>query len=289
MQKSDNTKNAVNAHRKVHSSTTLNRRYVKRPTLSQDAIITVKRSPKLRHFAKESLPVTLTGDKEQDDENNISVAQHPLQQNANQILRAKKIVTKPQAKSDLSAKEIKERAIRKAIASAGSIKSNQQKETKIKSKLHFGFGRVMLALSCAALAAFAIVYFVNVNMPDLSLRVAAMQTGINASYPSYVPRDYTASGISSEEGKIVLDFKHNSNGNSFTIVEEVSSWDSNALLTSYIKPEFGEDYITIREQGLTIYVSGSNAAWVNGGILYKINAQNGTLSNKQVRSIAVSL
>ena len=29
MQKSDNTKNAVNAHRKVHSSTTLNRRYVK--------------------------------------------------------------------------------------------------------------------------------------------------------------------------------------------------------------------------------------------------------------------
>ena len=90
MQKSDNTKNAVNAHRKVHSSTTLNRRYVKRPTLAQDATITVKRSPKLRHFAKESLPVTLTGDKEQDGENNISVAQHPLQQNANQILRAKK-------------------------------------------------------------------------------------------------------------------------------------------------------------------------------------------------------
>ena len=71
--------------------------------------------------------------------------------------------------------------------------------------------------------------------------------------------------------------------------EEASSWDSNALLTNYVKEAFGDGYSIVREQGLTIYIKGSNAAWVNGGIVYKLKADDGVLTNKQIRSIAVSL
>ena len=155
--------------------------------------------------------------------------------------------------------------------------------------MRFGFGRVMLALSCATAAVFAIAYFVNLNMPDISLRVAAMQTGINATYPSYVPRDYSVSGITSENGRVVLEFRHTNSDDKFTLEEEASTWDSNALLNNFVKETYRDEYSIVREQGLTIYISGSNAAWVNGGIVYKLKAADGVLTNKQIRSIAVSL
>jgi len=245
MQSKDNT--APSVRRQVQASTTLNRRYVKRPVRSTDVMVKVNKKPS-----------------------------QPQQQ--------------PQV-SKLTAKELKERAIKKALAEASTTTTIATQETKSKKsgKIKFGFGRVMLALSCAATAVFAIAYFVNINMPDISLKVAAMQTGINASYPSYVPRNYSTSSITSENGKITLNFTNSVEDTSFSLVEEKSSWDSNALLANYVKPTFKENYSIIKEQGLTLFISGSNAAWVNGGVVYIIKADNNILTNKQIRSIAVSL
>ena len=116
-----------------------------------------------------------------------------------------------------------------------------------------------------------------------------MQTGIEASYPSYIPRDFNLSDITSAEGRITLNFKNAISDSSFNIVEEKSSWDTNALLNNFVRNEYGEDYVVVREQGLTIYINDSNAAWVNGGVIYKINANSNTLTKKQIKSIAVSL
>lgn len=194
--------------------------------------------------------------------------------------------------SSIPAKELKERAIQKALASASApIDNKKERKQKAKrtGKLYFGFGRIMLALACATATAFAIVYFVDSNMPDISLKVAAMQTGINASYPGYVPRDFSISSITSEDGKITLEFKNSANGDTFSLVEESSSWDSNALMTNYVKDEFGDNYAVVKEQGITMYIDGSNAAWVNGGVVYKLNTTSGSLTNKQIKSIAVSM
>ena len=80
------------------------------------------------------------------------------------------------------------------------------------------------------------------------------------------------------------------NASSFTLNEEKSSWDSSALLRNYVEPNWGEDYATTHEQGITIYISNktSDAAWVNRGVLYQITS-NGVLTKKQVRNIVVSL
>ena len=200
-------------------------------------------------------------------------------------------VAKSPAANDLHQKaspmELKNRAIEKALKTAEKIPEVDSGRTK--QKFHFGFGRIMMALGCTAAAVFAIVYFVNLNMPDISLKVAAMQTGIEATYPAYVPRDFGLAGITSEEGKITLNFVNSSNGGAYNLVEEKSSWDSNALVTNFIKPTYKDNYTVIREQGLTIYVSNSNAAWVSGGIVYKLTTTSGSLTKKQIKTIATSL
>lgn len=285
MQKSD-SKQAVTMHRKARSSTTLNRKYVKRPAKSMDMMVPVKRSKMVKHFDVSPISV----EKKVDDQPIFPATMHPMQVAA--ISRMQKRTNEPVVKK-MTAKELKDRAIKKALADASrdiSTDSKEKKEEFTKStKMHFGLGRVLLALSCAAIAVVAIVYFVNLNMPDISMRVAAMQTGIEASYPSYVPKDFNLTSISSEEGKIVLNFSDSKAGKNFSMTEENSSWDSNALLTNFVKNEYGEDYSTVREQGLTIYISGGNATWLNGGVLYKLNAEGDVLTKQQIRSIAVSL
>ena len=52
MQKSENSRQAVSAHRIVKASTTLNRKYVQKPSKSKgDALeVAIKRSSKIKHF-----------------------------------------------------------------------------------------------------------------------------------------------------------------------------------------------------------------------------------------------
>ena len=287
MQRAGNGSGATSAHRQVKASTTLNRKYVKRPEASRAENISIKRSPRLSHFNTPSITPTKVAEPE-----TLAAVTHPLQESAREKMRTRQQDATAAQTPKLTAREIKEQAIRKAMLQAAKTEEVDEisaKKAKKVGRLHFGFAHVALALACAAAVVFAIVYFVNLNMPDISLKVAAMQSGIDASYPTYVPRDYSLSSITSENGKIVLEFNNGSTGDSFNITEEQSHWDSSALLSNFVKDEYGENYTTIREQGLTIYVSNSDAAWVNGGVVYKIKTTSGSLTKKQIRSIAVSL
>lgn len=288
MQKSNDKQKATKAHRQLQSSTTLNRRYVTRPAKSTTSMSSTQKSPRIQHFAQ---PTVKT--RPQQSRHPVAPAQpHPIQATAQTRMRARSGANINPATTKLTARQLKDQAIQKALAAASTDSTNTANNTNIgqeKTKHHFGLGRVILALSCAAAAVFAIVYFVNLNMPDISLKVAAMQTGIEATYPSYVPRDYNLAGIVSEDGKITLNFSNTTNGDTYSLTEENSSWDSNALLTNFVKERYGDNYVVVREQGLTIYISGSNASWTNGGIVYILDAASGALSKKQIISIATSL
>ena len=385
MQKSDNTKQAKVTQRRVASSTTLNRKYVRRPsigintgasvnqtayvarTANTDVVAPIKRSPRIRRFGVTSTTAASRPHKIniQDTAQTIPVARSARATNYSQTTEVKRDLfvshattprttgamqfTQPVTQASqpvqivqpipvaqpvqpvqptqltqvipemqslqetvearmqmraqqpqpvvqqLPAKELKDQAIQKALASASApstVAKSAAKRKKAKkglNKVHFGMGRVVLALSCAAVAVMAIVYFVNLNMPDISLKVAAMQTGINAAYPGYVPRDFALASITSEDKKVTMEFKNSSAGDAFTLIEETSSWDSDALLNNYVKVSYKDNYTMIKEQGLTIFISGSDACWVNGGIVYKITTKSGSLTNKQIKSIATSL
>lgn len=186
-----------------------------------------------------------------------------------------------------------DQALRKALRSVAAMDDETTPAAKISrrapARAKTGRKRFALAFICATACVAAVVYFVGTNIPDISVKVAAMQTGIEAKYPSYVPRDFSLSDISSENGKITLTFKGPDQAR-FTLSEEKSSWDSTALLRNYVEPTWQNNYTTTHEQGITVYIAGANAAWVNGGVLYKINTPGGSsLTNKQLRNIVTSL
>lgn len=196
-------------------------------------------------------------------------------------------IARPMPAPRPTAKQIKDQEIANAIKTATRLPATNVKRRKRSMFGDFGFKRAVLATACIATAVFAAVYFVNITSTDMSLRVAAMQSGIDAAYPSYVPRGFSLSDVTSGSGKVNMHFKNGEE--TFAITEEISSWDSEALLNKYVKPTYGNDYTVIREQGLTLYMGNDWEAWVNGGVLYKLTVDNGELTKKQMKSIATSL
>ena len=190
--------------------------------------------------------------------------------------------------SHFSAKKLTNRARQnsKALMSAMKEETKQKsapiaiKKPKV-SKKHLIFA-VASSICCMGVL-YATLKF---SMPDISAKVAAAQNG--ASYPSFVPRDFTAHSASFQKNTFSLEFV-GPDKTRFTLDQEKLPWDSNALLNNYVKPTWGEQYDTIREQGLTIYMYQSNAAWVNGGTVYKLNTTSGSLSKKQLKNIITSL
>ena len=175
-----------------------------------------------------------------------------------------------------------------AVKPVASIKTKTASSSKTLAKHNKG-ARVFFAFLCSSAVVAALFFVVQSNMPDISIKVAAMQTGIQATYPSYVPRDYRLSGVyTAQDNSVAMDFL-GPNQAKFTLTEEKLPWDSTALLNRFVKPKWGEDFTTIKEQGITIYVSGSNAAWVNAGIVYKITNLHGELTKKQIKNIVTSL
>lgn len=199
------------------------------------------------------------------------------------------IESQKKSRKDLKAEKQAEKQARKDALKASKEQAKQAKKTRRQLKSPHRGRRFALAFSCAAACIAVIGYFIYTNAPDLSVRVAAMQTGIDAKYPSYTPRDYQMSSVSTNpEGRIIIEFS-GPDGNSYTLTEEKSTWDSAALLNNYVKPTWQENYDTVREQGITIYISGSDAAWVNGGMSYTIDASAGNLTKKQIKTIVTSL
>lgn len=194
------------------------------------------------------------------------------------------------------AQELKERAIKEAMNQSPNLNQQpkQQKEQskkpkkQPKQKTGGGAKRFFFAFVCATVCVAAIIFFVNINKTDISTRINALQNGINAVTPTYIPRDYSSSDISSENGKISMTFSGPKDA-SFSITEEKSSWDSQALLNNYVKTEYGEDYTTTHEKGITVYMSNKEAVWVNGGIKFTLKNTTGSLTKKQISSIIASM
>ena len=170
------------------------------------------------------------------------------------------------------------------------VAATQPKNVKpVKKSIHKKSTRLAFALFCSTAVVASLFFIAQTNMPDISVRVAAMQTGIQATYPSYIPREYRLSGVyTTQDNSVAMDFT-GPNQAKFTLTEEKLPWDSNALLNRYVKTKWGENYDSVREQGITIYISGSKAAWVNAGIVYKINNFQGELTKKQIKNIVTSL
>ena len=212
--------------------------------------------------------------------------QHP---EVAKVARARMSARRAPAPEMMSAQELKDRAIQQALKRMSAVKEDADFDEVQPQKRHFWQKKSFAVSMAMAMVVIALVgYLVYANLPDLSVRVAAMQSGINKAYPSFVPNSYRLDGLVKEEnGRITMAFK-DENNRKFMLFEEKSGWDSAAVLSNYVQKEW-DDYTVTKGQGLTIYMSGSNAAWVNGGVFYLITDDSGTLTSNDLHDIAVSL
>ncbi len=273
---------ATTIHTPLQKSQTLNRRVVQ------------KNAP-----VKKSAPVRIVGPKHMDIARSSSIsrfaphpvakqpsietamitpAPHPMVQKARQASIAK---TQPQEVIQQPSQIIKNEAIAQAMDAPVAKQAKQPLKRR--------FPRVF-SIGSASLAVLLLAGYVTyLNMPTISIRVAAVQSGIDASYPDYHPSGYRLDGpIAYNGGEVSMRFAANAGPQSFSIKEERSTWNSSAVLENYIEPKAGEEYSTHTQSGLTIYTYDNHAAWVNGGILYTIEG-NAPLSNDQILRIATSL
>ena len=135
------------------------------------------------------------------------------------------------------------------------------------------------------------VYMLYTTVPGVSTQVAAAQTGVAASYPTYRPEGYDLTGpITAKDGKVAMTFGQTGGSTgSYTIMQEKTDQESDAL-SGTIKKETGHDPAITRIDGLTIYTydNGNAAAWVNKNILYTIKSDT-PLTSTQVQQIATSM
>lgn len=270
-----NAVSSAETHSTVQKSTTLSRKYVKKPVkveIVSEQITETKPEPIVE--AKPAQPTK------------VVTAPQPKTE-VKPVRRSPKII-KRSANSDRALKAAS-RAVRRAekAEKRAARKSIPDIEHRFRKKNRGR--RIFFAMICSAATVGALVAFVNINMPDISVRVAAMQTGIEATYPTFIPRYYSLANVESDKDGIVTMRFNGPDGASFTLSEEKSTWDSNALLNNYVKKYYPSDYTTLREQGITIYTRGENSAWVNGGLLYKIESTGKYLTKEQIRNIATSL
>lgn len=130
-------------------------------------------------------------------------------------------------------------------------------------------------------------YLTYLNMPNISMRIAASQAGINASYPEYKPAGYSIKKLAAfENDQVVMEYRNHDKA--LKLTQQASSWDSKTTLENIVKKRAGEVYHTDQTKGLTIYTYGNQATWVNGGILYNLTFDD-SLSIDQVHKIATSL
>ncbi|MBR3365612.1 hypothetical protein IKG48_00585 [Candidatus Saccharibacteria bacterium] len=186
------------------------------------------------------------------------------------------------AKSAADAKAAAADATRAAIQEVATMESTKPMKKRRKT-------RAIIALGLSTAVVTVLGIFVIINLPNISVKVVAMQTGIEATYPSFIPRGYSLETVASDKGgKITMKFVGPSD-TSFTLVEENSTWDSSAVLNNYVRENFSASYSTMHEQGITYYSDPGAAAWVNGGIFYTIISHGKNLSREQIRNIVVSL
>lgn len=153
--------------------------------------------------------------------------------------------------------------------------------------------RKPLSTSVVLAACFGIMllgaYVSYSNMPNLSVRVAAMQAGVNASFPGYTPNGYHFAGpVAFDDGKVKLNFSANGGNVHYNILQQKSSWDSQSVLDKLVSSQT-KDYDINESQGLRVYTYGNNeAAWVSRGVLYTLTG-NAPLKTDQLLRIANSL
>ncbi len=178
----------------------------------------------------------------------------------------------------------KQQLLERALENA---RSHEAPKLSLKKPRHRARRRILSSL--AALGAVLVIgsFVAYLNKPSVELQVASVRAGFQASLP-HTPIGYEQQSATASKGKVSVSFIAPNNNDRFTLTQEASSWDSQTLFDSIVADNT-TTYQAIQNNGRTIYVyDNDKAAWVDGGILYKVSGST-QLSSDQIVSLATSM
>lgn len=287
---------AADAHRTTQKSSTLHRDFLKKPVAKnvgsarrKPAPGHVARSESIQRFAAHPQPLRhTTQPKNAVVKLDITPVKHKP---AVASIVAKKhalVASAAPAPAKLSSRALKEQLIAERLAAVEPA-TTAQYPPKARRNI---FAKQPRAINIMAVSLAVMIlggYLTYLNMPGLSVRVAAAQADVAASFPDYHPDGYRFSGpVAFAPGQVTINFKANGGTTGYTVTEQKSTWDSQAVYDNIVARTADDSYITNSQQGLTIYTYKGEAAWVNKGILYTVEG-DAPLSNEQLLRIAASL
>lgn len=175
------------------------------------------------------------------------------------------------------------------LAAISEPPSSHRRKTRMPKRLFSRQPRLRSVLAASLAIMVLGGYLTYLSLPGLSVRVAASQAGIAASFPDYHPDGYRFDGpVAFAPGRVAVTFRSNSNGGAYTLTQQKSTWDSQAVYDNVVAKVAGKNYATNSQNGLTIYTFSNKAAWINKGILYTVTG-TAALSDEQLLRIAGSV
>ncbi|HSH18531.1 MAG TPA: hypothetical protein VK978_04035 [Candidatus Saccharimonadales bacterium] len=149
--------------------------------------------------------------------------------------------------------------------------------------------RFMATATVAMVFMLALGVFAYFNAPKLSVQLASSRAGFEARLPHYSPAGFSFGNLSYSHGNVVLNYQaEGSDARNFNIIQRVSDWDSQGLLSNFVASS-ANAYQTYERAGRTVYVYGNNSAtWVDSGIWYVIEGSD-SLTKNQLLDMASSL
>ena len=208
----------------------------------------------------------------------ISVSPHPSLsiKQSNQPLQDARIISR----TTVSEKQISksEKLFSDALQNAKPPKKHI-KPKKSYAKLRWSSGLV---------SALLLVGFISyLNLPNINVKFAGARAGFTASLPAYSPSGYSFKGpVDYDSGRVVINFKSNTDNRAYAIKQEVSNWNSRTLQENFLVSN-KKTFTTNQDKGRTIFIYDNNATWVNGGVWYQV--ESNALSSDQLLSIANSI
>jgi hypothetical protein len=281
---------APHMKRRVHHSVTLHRRAVKAPKVEiaspQETKKTAEVSPKTDHRRLERAQTIARSQHISRFGVAQSVAEEPTQTPAPE--QPITPTPEPQAppEPELKVSQLKPSTVHKALSYAAE---EQKKERSMPIQAHsrtklFSYGASGLVVLLLA------GYVTYLNVPSLSMKVAASRAGFAATMPGQTPSGYSLSGpVLSSPGQVTLKYSSNTDTREFSVKQQPTTWDSTALLENYVMDK-DKEYLTYQDRGLTVYIyDGGNAAWVNGGKMYTLDGAKTQLDTRQILNLASSM
>lgn len=191
---------------------------------------------------------------------------------------------------ELKGSDLKEALIKQRIAEAPESHTEKPaRQNQGRLNAFFSKQPRLLTAAVSTLCVLMLVGYVTyLNMPVISMRIAASRAGFAATMPGYKPSGYSLRGpVAYSPGQVNLAYNSNTGGEGFTLTQRQTSWDAQALLDNYVAKQT-HDYLTYQEKGLTIYMYNGKAAWVNGGVWYNVSGK-AALSSDQILQMATSM